>query len=270
MNKRTPKQQDAVATRMMVHMTMAFLFALTIMYISKAYSSAGVVNGINAVNTGGKAMFIVGAVALVAGIVYTVIGKTKKWDFSERVLTGKIAVIWPLVYTVDMAILAFTYWDYEAFFSATYVGLAVFLALYIIYYVFSEDFLYAAVATVISLFSIYVASHFQAIIGSTIGGNTAWYGMVAKTIVGVILAVVGILYLICVFKIKADKGIYAKSSKRVMSKTALYWPCIGVGIIHILGSVAFILGYASYAMYAMSAFAIVYSITYFARILFKK
>ena len=275
MVKRTIEQQDRIANRLMVHLTCAFLFTLTILYLSNIYNSYGPINGINVLNQYGSIMFYIGIAILIAGIAYVVIGCRKNYNFGERVFTRAIAIGWPAAYSFVMAILGFTVWNFEAIFNFTYLALGLFCLLYIIYYVFSTDFLYAALFAVISVLSMYIIENIPTIVNGTIItwiGSIAWYTFAWKATLAVISAAVGALLLIYILKLRKNKGVNKKTDKRVLPKTALYWPLIGVAIIHILENLTliFLRDYYKYAMYVMIAFAIVFSITYFARLIYSE
>lgn len=264
---KTNKKSDAAGNRLFIHMIWAFISAITILYFKNYYTGLGVLEGMDAVSHAAKVLFFIALAVTVAAIIFIVASYKKGADFSERTFTPAVTILWPAAYMLYMCPLAFSslwFWEFNAVFRAGYLFIGIFFVLYIIKFAFMQDLFFTAVSLICSEVLFYLLSRLIL---------HASFGKPAIAVYCVLSAAIGVLYILKLFDIKKHHGKCGKSGKRILPKTALYFPAVILGILHVVGNIAVIFfGYFAlrYSCYAIAGYAVIAGLIYIIRQIYKK
>ncbi|MBR3870555.1 MAG: hypothetical protein IKJ17_03535 [Clostridia bacterium] len=260
------KKGEAISNRLLIHMVWAFLSLLTIMYFKMYYTGLGVLEGMDTVRSASTVLLIIGAVITLAFTVYILLARKKGVDFQIVTFNPAVSILWPLAYTVYMALFVSFRFDFGMLFTVGYIALGVFVVLYLLSYLKAYDLLFTAVSLLVSevLFYFYSRLHVHTVF---------FKNPVPRIIYFVILAGVGVYYIVKVASLKKEHGVCKKCDKRILPKKALYFPSFILGGLHTVCALATaVVGYQALRLscYAIALYAVVACVAYIIATIYKK
>ncbi len=260
------KKGEAISNRLLIHMVWAFLSLLTIMYFKMYYTGLGAVEGMDTIRSAAKVLLIIGAVITAAFTGYILYARKKGVDFETVTFSPAVCILWPLVYTLYMVLFVGFWFDYNMLFTAGYAALGIFVVLYLLSYLKAYDLLFTAVSLLVSEVLFYLYSRLQVY-------TQIFKSPVPRVIYFVILAGIGVYYIVNLVSLKKAHGLCKKCDKRILPKKALYFPSFILGGLHIVCSVATaIVGYQALRLscYVIALYAVVAAVAYIIVRLYRK
>ena len=211
------KKGEAISNRLIVHMVWAFLSLLTIMYFKMYYTGLGAVEGMDTVRNAATVLLVAGALITVAFAVYIFIKSKKGADFKVLTFSPLVSIVWPLAYTLYMALFVSFVFDFGMLFTAGYTALGIFVVLYLLAYLKAYDLLFTAVSLLASEVLFYAYSRLQV-------GTQFFKNPIPRIIYFVILAGVGIYYVVTAYAKSATSVFFPK--RRSTSRHSFSAVCI--------------------------------------------